>query len=186
MEDRGYYCHPTAQVSPEAKVGPGTKVWQNAQIREGASIGANCIVSKDVYVDQDVTVGDNCKIENGVSVFHGVRIDEKVFVGPNATFTNDLRPRAFARNWVVTPTIVKKGASIGANATLVCGVIIGEYAMVGAGAVVTMDVPAHGLVYGNPARLRGYVCQCGAPLQKQGDTGVVTCRECGEKVDLGG
>lgn len=186
MESRGYSCHPTAEVSSEAKVGPGTKVWKNAQIREGVSIGANCTVSKDVYVDKGVTIGNNCKIENGVSVFNGVTIDDEVFVGPNATFTNDFRPRALSGDWVVTPTRVERGASIGANATIVCGVTIGEYAMVGAGAVVTRDVPAHGLVYGNPAQLRGYVCKCGAPLPKRRNRGVVTCPECGEKVDLGG
>ncbi len=164
--------HPTADVSSEAVIGQGAKIWQHCQVREGAIIGENCILSKDVYVDSNVHIGNNVKIQNGVSVYHGVTLEDGVFCGPHCTFTNDLQPRAInadgtlksADDWVVDETRVKKGASIGAHATVVCGVTIGEWAMIGAGAVVTHDVPDYGLVYGNPARLRGFVCPCGEKL----------------------
>ena len=146
------YLHPTANVSPDATIGEGSKIWINVQVREQAKIGKNCILSKDVYIDETVCVGDNCKIQNSVSIYKGVTIGKDVFVGPNASFTNDKVPRAFNANWKVTPTMIKKGASIGANATIVCGVVIGEYAMVAAGSVVTKDVQPYALVVGNPAR----------------------------------
>ena len=146
------YLHPTANVSPDAIIGEGSKIWINVQVREQAKIGKNCILSKDVYIDETVCVGDNCKIQNSVSVYKGVTIGKDVFIGPNASFTNDKVPRAFNANWKVTPTMIKKGASIGANATIVCGVVIGEYAMVAAGSVVTKDVQPYALVVGNPAR----------------------------------
>ena len=146
------FIHPTAQVSERAHLGPGTKVWINVQIREDARIGAGCILSKDVYIDHAVTLGDRCKIQNGVSVYAGVEIEDDVFVGPNACFTNDKVPRAFNAQWQISPTRVKRGASIGANATVVCGVTIGEFAMVAAGSVVTKDVPDYTLVMGVPAR----------------------------------
>lgn len=146
------FIHPTASVSPKAQIGQGTKVWINVQIRENAVIGENCIVSKDVYIDHAVTIGDRCKIQNSVSVYNGVTIGNDVFVGPNACFTNDRVPRAFNADWKITPTFVKDGASIGANSTLICGITVGEYAMVAAGSVVTRDVEPYTLVMGNPAR----------------------------------
>lgn len=146
------FIHPTASVSPKARIGAGTKVWINVQIRENAIIGENCIVSKDVYIDHSVTIGDRCKIQNSVSVYHGVTIGSDVFVGPNACFTNDRVPRAFNVDWKITPTFVKDGASIGANSTLICGITVGEFAMVAAGSVVTRDVEPYTLVMGNPAR----------------------------------
>lgn len=146
------FVHPTASVSPNAKIGQGTKVWINVQIRENASIGENCIVSKDVYIDHAVTIGDRCKVQNSVSVYHGVTIGNDVFVGPNACFTNDRVPRAFNADWKITPTIVEDGVSIGANSTLICGITVGEYAMIAAGSVVTRDVEPYTLVIGNPAR----------------------------------
>lgn len=146
------FIHPTASVSPKAQLGQGTKVWINVQIRENAVIGENCIVSKDVYIDHTVSIGDRCKIQNSVSVYHGVTIGNDVFVGPNASFTNDRVPRAFNADWKITPTFVKDGASIGANSTLICGITVGEYAMVAAGSVVTRDVEPYTLVMGNPAR----------------------------------
>ena len=147
-----YYVHPTANISPDARIGKDTKVWINAQIREQATIGEGCIISKDVYIDHAVVIGNFCKIQNSVSVFNGVSIEDHVFVGPNACFTNDKVPRAFNDDWKIIPTQVKEGASIGANATLVCGITIGEYAMVAAGSVVTKDVAPYTLVAGNPAR----------------------------------
>lgn len=185
LENKGYinmrenvYIDETAHVSDEAKIGSGTKIWINSQIRENAVIGKNCIISKDTYVDFDVEIGDGCKIQNGVSLYHGVTLEEGVFVGPNAAFTNDFYPRAFSGdNWDVCPTVIKKGASIGANATIVCGHTLGEYCMVGSGSVVTKDVPPYALVAGNPARVIGYVCECGHRLDESG-----RCPKCGKYV----
>jgi UDP-2-acetamido-3-amino-2,3-dideoxy-glucuronate N-acetyltransferase len=143
MPEQDVFIHATADVSPSATIGAGTKVWINVQIREKARIGRQCILSKDVYIDHAVHIGDRC---------NGVTIGDEVFVGPNATFTNDRVPRAFNPDWKITPTSVASGVSIGANATIVCGISIGEYAMVAAGSVVTRDVPPYTLVMGNPAR----------------------------------
>ena len=153
--------HPTASVDARADIGPGSRIWINVQIRENAKIGTGCILSKDVYVDHAVTIGDRCKIQNSVSVYNGVTIGDDVFVGPNACFTNDKVPRANNPDWFVTPTLVKSGASIGANATIVCGITIGEYAMIAAGSVVTKDVAPYSLVMGNPARHVGFVDEAG-------------------------
>jgi len=168
------YIHPTADVSAEAVVGPGTRVWHQAQVRERSCLGANCIVGKGAYVDFDVTIGDNVKIQNGVYVYHGVTVEDGVFLGPGVILTNDKLPRAINpdgslkadADWEVAPILIQRGASIGAGAVVLPGVTVGEFAMVGAGAVVTRDVPAHGLVYGNPARVQGYVCRCGRPLNE--------------------
>jgi acetyltransferase-like isoleucine patch superfamily enzyme len=151
------FIHPTAEVETGARVGDGTKVWHLAHIRSTAQVGAGCVIGRNVYVDADVVVGDLVKIQNNVSVYHGVTIEDEVFVGPCAVFTNDLRPRAQNPDWEITPTLVRRGASIGANATLICGVEIGEYAMVAAGSVVTRSVAAYQLVAGNPARPLGWV-----------------------------
>lgn len=151
------FIHKMAHVEAGAIVGNGSKVWINAQIRSGAKIGANCVISKDTYIDSQVTIGDNCKIQNGVSIYNGVKIASDVFVGPNVTFTNDKVPRAFNNSWTITETLVKQGVSIGANATVVCGIVIGEYAMIAAGSVVTKNVEPYSLVMGNPARHYSYV-----------------------------
>ncbi|MEM3863394.1 MAG: acyltransferase [Metallosphaera sp.] len=158
------FIRPTAVAEEGAIIGERTRIWHFVHVRSEAKIGRNCNIGKDVYIDVGVKIGDDVKIQNGVSVYSGVKLEDDVFVGPYAVFTNDLYPRAFNRDWKVVPTLVKRGASIGANATIVCGVTIGEYAMVAAGAVVTKDVPPHGLVMGDPARLRGFVCYCGKPL----------------------
>lgn len=159
------FIHETAHVAENVLIGQGTKIWINSQIREDVSIGTNCTIGKDTYIDHGVSIGGGVKIQNGVSVYHGVTIEDDVFIGPGVTFTNDFYPRAFSSDWAIRPTTVRKGASIGANATIVCGVELGEYSMVGAGSVVTRSVPSHGLVLGNPARLAGYVCRCGIKLQ---------------------
>jgi acetyltransferase-like isoleucine patch superfamily enzyme len=158
--------HPTAEVSEKAALGEDTVVWHWAQIREGARIGRACKVGKDVYIDTEVILGDKCKVQNFASIYRGVTIGNSVFVGPHACFTNDLRPRADASDWEVVPTRVEDGASIGANATIVCGISIGRRAMIAAGAVVTKDVPPHALVAGVPAKIIGWVCDCGQTLDR--------------------
>lgn len=187
--------HSTADVSPNAKLGTGTMVWHQAQIREGASIGSHCIISKGVYIDADVIIGDNVKIQNYVSIYHGVVIEDGVFCGPHCVFTNDKNPRAInpdgtlksADNWTLSQTVVHQGAAIGANATIVCGITIGHWAMIGAGSVVTRDVPDHGLVWGNPARLRGFVCACGNKLENESMddfTVLLHCAQCNRQVTI--
>ena len=159
------YIDKTANVSEQAKIGNGTKIWINSQIRENTNIGENCIISKDTYIDTKVKIGSNCKIQNSVSVYQGVTIEDDVFVGPNACFTNDKVPRAFDPEWKITPTLVKKGVSIGANATIVCGITLGEYSMVAAGSVVTKDVESYSLVMGNPAKHYSYVDKMGNKIE---------------------
>lgn len=162
------FIHPTATVSEKAIIGSGTKIWVNSQIRENAHIGENCIISKDTYIDHDVIIGNRVKIQNGVSIYSGVTIEDDVFIGPNVVFTNDLFPRAFNSDWEIIPTLVQKGASVGANATIICGITLGSYCMVGAGSVVTHSVASQALVIGNPARKIASVCICGKRLDKQG------------------
>lgn len=155
------FIHDTATIHPSASIGAGTKVWINVQVREDATIGEDCVISKDVYIDRGVSIGPGCKIQNSVSVYDGVTIESEVFVGPNTSFTNDKVPRAFNEDWKITKTLVKQGASLGANCTIVCGIVIGEYAMVAAGSVVTKDVPPYTLVVGNPARVVGKIDKAG-------------------------
>src|SRR4051812_5077660 len=175
--------HPTSEVSTKATIGEGTQIWLFCQVRDNATIGKGCIFGKGVYVDNDVVIGDNVKIQNNVSIFVGVTIDDGVFVGPHVCFTNDKVPRAVnadmslksAHDWKVTPTHVKAGAALGANSTIVCGVTVGKWAMVGSGAVVTKDVPDHALVLGNPARFVGWVCSCGERVAIDESSGKGTC-----------
>jgi UDP-2-acetamido-3-amino-2,3-dideoxy-glucuronate N-acetyltransferase len=148
------FIHPTADVQT-SRIGEGTRVWQNVVILPGARIGASCNVSCGCFIENDVVLGDNVTIKNGVSLYDGVRLEDDVFVGPNATFTNDPMPRSGHRSETFLHTVVRRGASIGANATLLPGITIGEGAMVAAGSVVTRDVPAGVVVMGNPARVKG-------------------------------
>lgn len=167
------FIHPSATVEDGASIGENTRIWQLVQVRPHARIGNNCNLGRGVYVDSHVMIGNNVKIQNYVSVFEGVTLEDGVFVGPHAVFTNDKLPRAInpdgtlksATDWGVTPTLVQYGAAIGANAVLVCGVTVGRWAMIGSGTVVTKDVPAYGLVVGNPARLIGYVNEAGERVQ---------------------
>ena len=144
-------------------------MWHHAHIRTGAVVGPDSVIGKNVYVDAGVRIGARSKIQNNVSVYRGVELADEVFVGPGAVFTNDRTPRAVAPDWVVTPTRVRRGASIGANATLVCGIELGSWSMVAAGAVVTRSTRDHQLVAGNPARHHGWVCRCGAVVSRDRD-----------------
>jgi acetyltransferase-like isoleucine patch superfamily enzyme len=186
-ERPGITIHRTADISDTAEIGDGTLIWHEAQVRERARIGRDCRLGKSVYVDVNVVMGDRVKIQNGVSIYDGVVIEDDVFLGPNVTFTNDPYPRAFSTDWKIRPTRIKIGASIGANATVVCGVTLGAYSMVAAGSVVTTDVPDYGLVMGNPATLERYVCQCGRrAVFKHHAAGKVTlvCTACGKETVL--
>lgn len=172
MED--CFVHETAHIANNAKIGARTKIWINVQVREDVEIGTDCIISKDAYIDHAVKIGNKVKIQNGVSVYNGVTIEDEVFVGPNVAFTNDYYPRAQNPDWEVTPTLIRKGASLGANCTIVCGHTVGEYALVGAGSVVVRNVPPYALVVGNPARVVGRVCKCGMKVDSAG-----VCPKCG-------
>ncbi|HEX7067570.1 MAG TPA: acyltransferase [Candidatus Limnocylindria bacterium] len=181
--------HPTAEVSPEAVIGPGSSIWNQAQVRERARIGSGCIIGKNVYVDFDVVIGDNVKVQNNVSIFHGVTVEDGVFIGPHVCFTNDRLPRAINRDgtrktdddWEVSPIVVRHGAALGANSTILPGVTVGRWGMVGSGSVVTHDVADYELVAGNPARRLGSACPCGQPLRDHdGEPFEGPCPRCGE------
>ena len=194
-EMMGVFIHRTADVSPKAIVGENTRIWHEAQVREGSLIGQNCIIGKGVYIDFGVHIGDNVKIQNGCYVYHGATIEDGVFLGPGVILTNDKVPRAANvdgslkkdADWVVGKIRLMRGASLGAGAVILPNVTVGESAMVGAGAVVTKDVPDHGLVVGNPARLIGFVCACGGRLKAGktvGDYVLSICSECNARVRL--
>lgn len=187
--------HATADVSDKAQIGDGTSIWHHCQIREDVRIGEKCIFGKGVYVDAGVSIGDHVKIQNYVSVYHGVTIEDGVFIGPHVCFTNDMRPRAInpdgslkaADDWELSTTLIRRGAALGANSTIRCGITIGEWAMIGSGSVVTRDVPAYGLVLGNPARLRGYVCPCGQKLEHTAQSKealLLCCPKCGFELSI--
>ncbi len=191
MPDTSFYVHPTAEVSPDAQIGAGTRIWRQAQVREHAQIGETCNIGKGAYIDAHVHIGSNVKIQNNVSLFEGVTLEDGVFVGPHVCFTNDMLPRAITPegklksidDWEITPTLVKYGASIGAGSIIICGLTIGEFALIGAGAVVTRDVPPHTLVFGNPARQHGYVCRCARRLTdvyEQNGLLMGMCERCGK------
>jgi UDP-2-acetamido-3-amino-2,3-dideoxy-glucuronate N-acetyltransferase len=186
-----FRVHPTAEVSDRAAIGDGSSVWNHSQVRENVTIGKGCILGKDVYVDFNVQIGDNVKIQNGSFVYHGTTVESGVFIGPGVIFTNDKRPRAINpdgslktdEDWEVGSTVVRYGASIGAGSIVITNVTIGKFAMVGAGSIVTKDVPDNGLVVGNPARLIGYVCDCGTKLN-QGESATYRCPNCGRKFEF--
>lgn len=162
MSDKEFFAHPQAIVDTPS-VGQGTRIWAFSHVMKGAQIGRNCNIGEQCYVEGGVVIGDDVVMKNGVALWEGIRIEDRVFLGPNCSFTNDRMPRSKIFKDPVS-TLVRVGASIGANATIICGIQIGIYALVGAGSVVTRNVPDFGLVVGNPARLRGYVCSCGNKL----------------------
>lgn len=170
-----FFIHESSYVDNDVKIGYGTKVWHFCHFQTGTVIGENCSFGQNVNVGNNVKIGNNCKVQNNVSLYEGVELEDDVFCGPSMVFTNDLTPRAFIKR-EYKPTILKRGCSIGANATIICGNQIGEYAMIASGAVVTTDVPNYALMIGIPAKQRGWVCKCGAIL---GET--LECEECGEK-----
>lgn len=169
MNTKNYFAAPSADIEPGSSIGKDSKIWDYAHIRKNSIIGNRTIISRGVQIDEGVRVGSGCKIQNGVSVYSGVTIMDDVFVGPFAVFTNDLNPRAFNNGWKITPTVIHKGASIGANATIVCGNDIGEYALVAAGAVVTKPVKPYQLVGGVPAKHMGWVNKVGDVISREID-----------------
>ena len=175
------FVHPSSYVDDGVEIGEGTKIWHFSHVMGGTRIGKDCTLGQNVLVGPNVTVGDNVKIQNNVSVYEGVVLEDDVFCGPSCVFTNVDRPRSGfpTDRSAYGKTVVRRGATIGANATIVCGHTLGEHAFVGAGSVVTKDVPAYSIVYGNPAVVRGCVCACGAPLVFEGAG--ATCGECGRK-----
>lgn len=172
--------HDTAIVAGKALIGQGTSIWQYCIIQDDVIIGKNCSFGANVFVENGVRLGNSVKVKNNITLYTGVICEDGVFLGPNCVFTNVINPRSFiSRKHEFQNTIVKKGASIGANSTIVCGNIIGKYAMVGAGSVVTKNVPNYALVMGNPARIKGYVCKCGCNLDSK-----MRCPECGKEYKM--
>ena len=180
MAGKNYFAHSSSYVDEGCTIGAGTKIWHFSHIMSGCTIGEHCNIGQNVVISPGVKLGDGCKIQNNVSVYTGVECEDGVFLGPSCVFTNVINPRAFIeRKSEYRRTVVKKGASIGANATIVCGHDIGRYAFVGAGAVVTKDVPDYAMVYGSPATVRGSVCQCGEKLHFV--DGKACCVACGKQ-----
>ncbi len=178
---KDYFIHETSVADEPSIIGSGTQIWHYSHLMAGVTIGEKCNVGQNVFIGRSVKIGNGVKIQNNVSVFEGVTLEDNVFCGPSCVFTNIKTPRShIPRKSEFAPTLVKKGATIGANATIMCGTTIGTYALIGASALVTKDVPDYALVYGVPARLKGWVCECGLPLefgkQKQAE-----CSGCGKR-----
>ena len=181
--EKNYFVHESSYVDEGCTIGESTKIWHFSHVMSGCTIGKRCNIGQNVVISPGVTLGEGVKIQNNVSVYTGVICEDGVFLGPSCVFTNVINPRSFIeRKSEYRKTVVKKGASIGANATIVCGHDIGRYAFVGAGAVVTKNVPDYALVYGSPATIRGYVCQCGEKLHFE--NGKATCPVCGMKYEM--
>lgn len=189
-----YFVHDSSYVDENVEIGEGTKIWHFSHVLSGAKIGDNCIIGQNVCIERDVTIGNRCKIQNNVSVYKGVILEDEVFCGPSCVFTNVYNPRAFIeRKHEFRTTLVKRGATIGANATVVCGVTIGRYALIGAGAVVKHDVPDYAIVAGVPARQVGWTCKCGTGMsgehkkidsQENNNCKVWRCASCGKSYTL--
>jgi UDP-2-acetamido-3-amino-2,3-dideoxy-glucuronate N-acetyltransferase len=178
--DRGYFVHPTAVVDEPADIGEGTQIWHFSHIMLDSRIGKNCIIGQNVFIGSGVVLGSNIKVQNNVSIYDGVILEDDVFCGPSMVFTNVFNPRSFiSRKKEFRKTVVGKGATIGANATIICGNKIGQYAFIGAGSVVTKDIPGYALVYGNPGRVKGWVCQCAVEIVFR--SGKAKCKACGKR-----
>ena len=175
---REFFVHPTSVVDDNVEIGEGTKIWHFSHIQSGAKIGKNCSLGQNVNVSNNVKIGDGCKLQNNVSLYEGLEAEDDVFFGPSCVFTNDLTPRAKYPKGTTArvKTLIRQGATIGANATVVCGHTVGKWALIGAGAVVTSNVPAHALMLGVPARCAGWACECGEILPKD-----LVCSKCGRK-----
>ena len=181
--DGAAFVHASAVVDAGAVIGEGTKIWHFSHVSRGAKVGARCVLGQNVFVAPGVTLGNGVKVQNNVSIYAGVAIEDDVFLGPSCVLTNVMHPRAHVeRKDEFAPTRIGRGATIGANATVVCGHTVGAYAFVGAGAVVTADVAPHALVFGTPARAHGWVCRCGERLP---DALAPTCSRCGDRYRIG-
>ena len=189
MGQQDYFVHESSYVDEPCSIGRGTKVWHFSHVMKNSRIGIDCNIGQNVVISPDVVIGDNVKIQNNVSVYTGCILEDDVFCGPSMVFTNVMNPRSHVvRRDEYKTTLVRKGASLGANSTVVCGTTIGRYAFVGAGSVVTRDIPDYALVYGNPARQRGWMCACGIALEfaKGAEEDHATCKACGaEYVQVG-
>ena len=177
-----YFVHNSSFVDIGAQIGTGTKIWHFCHVMSSAKIGERCNIGQNVFIAENVRIGDNVKIQNNVSLYTGVIVEDDVFLGPSMVFTNVINPRSHVnRKEEFKTTMVRKGASIGANATILCGITLGKYCFVGAGAVVTRDAPNYAMVYGNPARIKGWICQCGIELHFTANENyeVAKCGNCG-------
>ena len=188
------FVQKTAVVEKDVKIGHGTKIWHFAHVRQGTKIGQNCVIGEAVFIDFDSEIGNNVKIQNHAIIFHKAILEDGVFIGPNVCFTNDNNPRAInpdgsikgADDWEVSTIKIGKGAAIGAHSVITPGVTIGQFAMAGSGSVISRDVPDFALVYGNPARIRGFVCKCGKRINDfdQASTKVIGRCKCGLKIEI--
>lgn len=179
LKGRSFFIHESSCVDKDVEIGAGSKIWHFSHILKGSKIGKNCIIGQNVMIGPDAEIGNRCKIQNNVSVYKGVALEDDVFCGPSCVFTNVYTPRAFIeRKNEFLPTLVKKGVTIGANATIVCGITMGKYSFVGAGAVVKKNVSDYALVVGVPAKQAGWVCKCGAVLKKFNRSNTAECENC--------
>lgn len=189
-----HFVHKTAIIEDHVTIGEGSKIWHFAQVRQGSKIGKNCVIGKSVFIDVASEIGDNVKVQNHAIIYHKAIIENGVFIGPNVCFTNDKIPRAVnpdgtpkkPTDWQISTIKISKGASIGGHCVILPGVSIGEFALTGSGSVITKDIPAFGLVYGNPARLRGFVCRCGKKIEEylESDEAIVGQCPCGMNVPI--
>lgn len=185
LKSKAFFIHSTVCIDKNIKIGKGTKIWHFSHILDGSRIGNHCVIGQNVVIGPDVKIGSGCKIQNNVSIYKKVKLEDNVFCGPSCVFTNVYNPRAFIdRKKEFLPTLVKKGATIGANATIVCGVKIGQYAMVGAGAVVKKNVLDYALVVGVPAKQIGWVCKCGVSVKNLGQSNSLVCEDCGNRYQI--